>query len=71
MAEEFLKAGSTVIVTGRRESVLRDAQEKFPAIHTHVGDVGSVEDRERLARWVVQDFPGLNVLVSCSFSRCW
>ena len=44
MAEELLKAGSTVIVTGRRESALKDTQAKLsnPRLHTFVNDASKV-----------------------------
>lgn len=64
LAEEFLKAGSTVIITGRRESALRDAQKKSPKLHTYVNDASKVEDREELSRWVVEHHPEVNVLVN-------
>ena len=64
MAEEFLKAGSKVIITGRRESALEEAKKKLPDLHIHVSDVSSIEDRERTAKWTVENFPDLNVLVS-------
>ena len=63
LAEEFLKARSTVIITGRRESTLKDAQDKLPALHTRVSDVGKVGDREALAKWVATHHPKLNILV--------
>ena len=64
LAEEFLKAGSTVIITGRRESALQDAQKKSPKLHTYVNDTSKVEDREELSRWVVKHHPEVNVLVN-------
>ena len=44
MAEELLKAGSTVIVTGRRESALTDTQAKLSnsRLHTFVNDASKV-----------------------------
>ena len=64
LAEEFLTAGSTVIVTGRRESALNDAKQKLPGLHIHVSDVSSVQDRQSTAKWAVENFPKLNILVS-------
>ena len=45
MAEELLKAGSIVIVTGRRESALKDTQAKLsnPRLHTFVNDASKVQ----------------------------
>ncbi|MBB3114013.1 putative oxidoreductase [Paenibacillus phyllosphaerae] len=44
-AERFIKAGNTVIVCGRRESVLQDAKEKFPSLITRVSDLGFESER--------------------------
>ena len=64
LAEEFLNAGSTVIVTGRRESALKETQAKHPNLHIHVNDASKAEDREQLSEWVVKEFSKLNVLVN-------
>ena len=64
LAEQFLQAGSTVIVTGRRESALKEAQAQHPKLHIHVNDVAQAADREELSRWVVKAFPEVNVLVN-------
>lgn len=64
LAEEFLKAGSTVIITGRRESALKETQAAHPGLHIYVNDASKAEEREKLAQWVVKEFPKLNVLVN-------
>ena len=64
LAEQFLQAGSTVIVTGRRESALKEAQAKQPKLHIYVNDASQASQREELARWVIKEFPEVNVLVN-------
>lgn len=64
IAERFLRAGSEVIVCGRRGDKLQEAKAKHPTLHTRVADVASEVDRERLAESLVKDFPKLNVLVN-------
>ncbi|EPX62377.1 DltE [Cystobacter fuscus DSM 2262] len=64
LAERFLRAGSEVIVCGRREDKLREAQRAHPALHTRVCDVAKAEERVALASWVKSAFPRLNVLVN-------
>ena len=64
LAEEFLKAGSTVIVTGRRESALKQTQAKHPDLHIYVNDASKAEEREALSQWVIKEFPKVNVLVN-------
>ncbi len=64
LAERFLQVGSEVVICGRREQALRDAQQKLPALRVIVADVARAADRTALARRVVAEFPGLNVLVN-------
>ena len=64
LAERFLQAGSTVILCGRREEKLKEAREKYPRLHTRACDLGKSVQRVELFQWVVQNFPGLNVLIN-------
>jgi uncharacterized oxidoreductase len=64
LAERFVKAGSQVIVVGRREDKLREAQAQLPGLHTRVCDVASVTDRQALLEWVRAEFPSVNVLLN-------
>jgi uncharacterized oxidoreductase len=63
-AERFIKAGSTVIVCGRRESRLQEFKEQFPQVHTRVCDLTKESDRVNLFEWVTQEHPEMNVLVN-------
>ncbi|MFF3024299.1 SDR family oxidoreductase [Gottfriedia sp. NPDC057948] len=63
-AERFIKLGNKVIVTGRRENVLKNAKEKFPDLITHVSDLSSESDRVSLFNWVTKNYPEVNVLVN-------
>ncbi|MFD2245764.1 SDR family oxidoreductase [Pontibacter ruber] len=64
LAERFLKAGSQVIVCGRREEKLQEAQRLHPGLQTKVSDVASEADRIALFEWATREFPKLNVLVN-------
>ncbi len=64
MAEAFLRAGSVVIICGRREQRLEEARKKHPELHTKVCDVAKIEDSRALAEWVRAQFKNLNVLVN-------
>ena len=64
LAVRFLRAGSAVIVCGRREEKLREAKEKHPEIHTRVCDLADESERAGLVDWAVREFPRLNVLVN-------
>jgi len=64
LASRFLAAGSKVIVCGRRSTALRDAAEAHPGLVTHACDLSRADERESLAKWIVDAFPDLNVLVN-------
>jgi len=64
LAERFVAAGSTVLICGRRAERLREARQRVPGLHTYVCDLASAAARAELARQVVADFPGLNVLLN-------
>jgi uncharacterized oxidoreductase len=64
LAARFLHAGSHVIVCGRREAALRDAQARFPQLTTRVCDVTQERARVALCEWATAAFPQLNILVN-------
>ncbi|MBY9078769.1 SDR family NAD(P)-dependent oxidoreductase [Paenibacillus sp. HN-1] len=63
-AERFIKAGNTVIVSGRREHVLQDAKEQIPGLITRVSDLNVESERVALYDWVTGNYPDVNVLVN-------
>lgn len=63
-AERFMKAGNTVIITGRREQYLQAAQEKLPNLITRVSDLNNEAERIALFDWVTANYPDINVLVN-------
>lgn len=64
LAERFLQRGNEVIICGRREDKLKEAQEKLPKLHVRVCDVSDVLERISLVEWVINEFPGLNILIN-------
>jgi uncharacterized oxidoreductase len=64
MAEHFLKEGNEVIICGRRENRLLEAQKKLPKLHIKKCDVALEADRLALVEWVTGKFGGLNILVN-------
>lgn len=64
MAESFLAAGSEVIICGRREERLREAQTKHPDLHIKVCNVADEVGQKRLVEWVTASFRSLNILVN-------
>jgi uncharacterized oxidoreductase len=64
LAEAFVKIGNEVIICGRRESKLKEAKNKLPAIHTRICDLSKEKEREALYQWVSSKFKNLNILVN-------
>jgi uncharacterized oxidoreductase len=64
LAEAFLRAGSEVIICGRREDRLLEAQSRLHGAHIRACDVADREDQKRLHEWAIERFPQLNVLVN-------
>lgn len=64
LAEAFLREGNEVIICGRREGRLLDAQKKHPQIHVKVCDVARQGERKSLIEWAASRFEGLNILVN-------
>jgi uncharacterized oxidoreductase len=63
-AEEFLKAGSKVIVCGRRGNKLHEVREKRPDVVIRNCDVAVADERRELFNWVSKNYPDVNVLIN-------
>ena len=63
LATRFLKAGSEVLICGRREAKLREATALQPQVKSFVCDVSNQAGRTELARRSIAEFPQLNVVV--------
>ena len=68
--KDFCRAGSKVIICGRREKKLNEAKEKLGDVVTIVCDVGKPEERVALYNRVAEEFPGVNVLVNNAGIQC-
>jgi len=64
LAKRFIERGNDVIICGRREDKLSEVKANLPGIITHACDVGEARSREDLVKWIVKEFPELNVLVN-------
>jgi uncharacterized oxidoreductase len=63
-ALKFLELGNTVVVTGRRQTVLDEVKAKYPKLHTIQGDVAEPAHIAALAARVKAEFPKLDVLMN-------
>lgn len=64
LAVRFLQAGSTVIIVGRRDDKLSEAQQSYPALVVRQCDIADPAQRQELVRWATATYPGLNMLVN-------
>lgn len=64
MAEAFLEAGNEILICGRREARLLEAQKKHPDFHIKVCDIAEEADRKTLVEWITTNFSNVNILVN-------
>ncbi len=64
LAKQLLSRDNTVIVTGREQSRLDQAQRSLPGLHTLASDVSDPQAIPLLYSRVVASFPSLDVLVN-------
>ena len=64
MARQFSKRNNKVIITGRNEQKLHEAEQKLTGVMTIRNDVSNPGDVEKLYQQAVKDFPGLNILIN-------
>jgi uncharacterized oxidoreductase len=63
-AEEFIRRGNKVIISGRREKRLQDIKKKNEKIEIFVSDVSFAEQRQKLFETVTDKFPETNILIN-------
>jgi uncharacterized oxidoreductase len=71
LTERFIKENNTVIICGRRESVLKEVAAKFPSVITKVCDLSVEAERIALLDWVSTNHSDLNVLVNNAGIQNW
>lgn len=71
LTERFIQENNTVIICGRRESVLAEVAAKFPTVITKVCDLSNETERIELLNWVAQMHPDLNVLINNAGIQNW
>lgn len=63
-ALKFLELGNTVIVTGRRQSVLDELKASYPKLHTIQSDIADPAQIASLAQRMKGEYPKLDVLMN-------
>jgi len=71
LTERFVKENNTVIICGRRESVLQEVATQFPSVIIKPCDLSLAEEREALFHWIAEEHPDLNVLVNNAGIQQW
>lgn len=71
LTERFIQEGNTVIICGRREDLLREVADKYPAVITRVCDLTSERDRTALYEWIATAHSDLSVLVNNAGVQNW
>ena len=71
IVERLLKDNHTIIVIGRREDVLKELTNKYPAVITKKCDIERAAEREALYNWVATEHSDLNVLVNNAGIQNW
>lgn len=64
LAERFMRAGATVLVTGRNREKLDRATAALPGLLTLQNDISDFTEREQLAAFASRELPGLNMLIN-------
>jgi uncharacterized oxidoreductase len=71
LAERFVQEHNTVIICGRRESVLKEAANRLPSIITRVCDLTIASEREDLYKWIEKEHDDLDVLINNAGIQQW
>ena len=71
LTERFIQENNTVIICGRRETALKDVNDKFPSVITKVCDLSIEEERIELYKWVSENHSDLNILVNNAGIQNW
>jgi uncharacterized oxidoreductase len=71
LTERFIKENNTVIICGRRESVLQEVKDKFPSVITKVCDLSVETERANLYHWISENHSDLTVLVNNAGIQNW
>jgi uncharacterized oxidoreductase len=71
LAAALHSKGNQVIITGRREDVLKNFAAKYPGMLTYTMDVAKEADVRQLFDWVSQNHPRLDFLVNNAGIMQW
>jgi uncharacterized oxidoreductase len=64
LAELFAKAGNQVVICGRRQGRLDEAERRIPGLRAMRCDIADNRQREALYEWTCKNFNDVNILVN-------
>ncbi|MRX38554.1 SDR family NAD(P)-dependent oxidoreductase [Flavobacterium sp. LC2016-23] len=71
LTQRFIEENNTVIICGRRESVLNEVKAQFPSVLTKVCDLSVEAERVSLYEWIKENHSDLNVLINNAGIQKW
>jgi uncharacterized oxidoreductase len=71
LTQRFIEENNTVIICGRRESVLIEVATKFPSVITKICDLAVEAERIALYEWIEKYHSDVNVLVNNAGIQKW
>lgn len=71
LTQRFIEENNTVIICGRRESVLNEVKAQFPSVLTKVCDLSVEAERVALYEWIKENHSDLNVLINNAGIQKW
>lgn len=71
LTQRFIEENNTVIICGRRESVLNEVKAQFPSVLTKVCDLSIEAERVALYEWIKENHSDLNVLINNAGIQKW
>ena len=71
LTERFIKENNTVIICGRRESLLKEVSKINPSVITRKCDLSDAEERKDLFNWISEKHNDLNVLINNAGIQQW
>jgi len=71
LTQRFIEENNTVIICGRRESILNDIKAQFPSVITKVCDLTVEAERIALYEWIKENHSDLNVLINNAGIQKW
>jgi gluconate 5-dehydrogenase len=71
IAEQFIKLGAKVVITGRRKDILEEAKETLGEnCHYYVNDITKKEEHDTLIKYIEEKIGNLEILVNNAGKHC-